>query len=108
MIKGLKYQGLPTDIWSAGIILFAMVCGFLPFEDQDTPTLYEKIKLGKYRLPKHVSEDFKDILSKILEVDPSKRFTIDEMRNHRWWKLHSMPRNPVGVMVGYNRMPIDL
>lgn len=40
MIRGLKYQGLPTDIWSAGIILFAMVCGYLPFEDQDTPTLY--------------------------------------------------------------------
>jgi 5'-AMP-activated protein kinase catalytic alpha subunit len=55
MIKGLQYQGLGTDIWSAGVILFAMVCGYLPFEDPNTTELYEKIKSGKYRLPKTVS-----------------------------------------------------
>jgi 5'-AMP-activated protein kinase catalytic alpha subunit len=55
MIKGLKYSGLTTDIWSAGVILFAMVCGYLPFEDNNTSELYDKIKSGKYKLTKCVS-----------------------------------------------------
>lgn len=53
-----------------------MVCGYLPFEDQDTTLLYEKIKEGKYRLPKHVSDEFKDLLEKVLEVDPNLRYSI--------------------------------
>lgn len=40
MVAGKKYYGLKTDIWSCGIILYAMVCGYLPFEDPHTPTLY--------------------------------------------------------------------
>jgi 5'-AMP-activated protein kinase catalytic alpha subunit len=68
MIRGNRYNGLLTDVWSAGIILFAMVCGYLPFEDQDTTQLYEKIKEGKYRLPKHASEEFKDLLQNVLNV----------------------------------------
>jgi len=43
MVGGLRYHGLKTDIWSCGIILFAMLCGYLPFEDPHTPTLYQKI-----------------------------------------------------------------
>ena len=44
-----------TDIWSAGVILFAMICGYLPFEDNNTSELYDKIKAGKYKLPKWVT-----------------------------------------------------
>jgi 5'-AMP-activated protein kinase catalytic alpha subunit len=43
MIKGIKYHGLKVDIWSCGIIMYAMICGFLPFEDDDTNELYRKI-----------------------------------------------------------------
>lgn len=47
MIEGkVPYEPLMVDIWSAGVILFAMVCGFLPFEDKDTPKLYRKILNG--------------------------------------------------------------
>ncbi len=48
MIKGDKYSGLSVDIWSCGVILFAMLCGYLPFEDEDTPKLYKKILSGHY------------------------------------------------------------
>jgi 5'-AMP-activated protein kinase catalytic alpha subunit len=46
MIKTLKYTGVKVDIWSSGVILFAMVCGHLPFEDPSTRKLYSKILAG--------------------------------------------------------------
>ena len=48
MIAGQKYNGLKVDIWSSGVILFAMLCGFLPFDDNDTQKLYHKILRGEY------------------------------------------------------------
>lgn len=108
MIRGNKYSGLTTDIWSAGVILFAMVCGYLPFEDPNTSDLYDKIKAGKYKLPKDVSEPFKSILSGILDVNPDTRLRIEDIKRHEWWQLCKSQRNFVGIMVGYDRIPIDL
>lgn len=48
MIAGKRYQGLGVDIWSCGVILFALVCGYLPFEDPNTSTLYKKIMSGEF------------------------------------------------------------
>lgn len=55
MISGKKYLPLGSDIWSCGIILFAMICGYLPFEDPNTPALYKKITSGDFNIPKFVS-----------------------------------------------------
>lgn len=75
MIAGENYHGSRVDIWSCGVILFAMVCGYLPFEDPDTNILYKKILDGKFEFPKWVSDDCKDLISKILNIDPDERFT---------------------------------
>lgn len=56
MVNGKPYNGLKTDIWSCGIVLYAMICGYLPFEDSNTYILYEKIMKGDFRLPSYVSE----------------------------------------------------
>ena len=88
MIAGNRYHGLKSDIWSCGVVLYAMLCGFLPFEDQKTSNLYKKILSAEYTLPKFLSSDAKDIIQKIFVTDPEKRITIEELRLHRWYKLY--------------------
>ncbi|GIQ92381.1 hypothetical protein KIPB_016122, partial [Kipferlia bialata] len=56
MIAGRQYMGPGVDVWSCGVILFALLCGYLPFEEKTTPALYQKIMAGKYTLPDHLSE----------------------------------------------------
>jgi 5'-AMP-activated protein kinase catalytic alpha subunit len=48
MIAGKKYHGTNVDIWSCGVILFALICGYLPFEDPNTSNLYKKILSADY------------------------------------------------------------
>jgi 5'-AMP-activated protein kinase catalytic alpha subunit len=86
MIAGKRYVGLKTDIWSSGVVLFAMVCGFLPFEDPKTSNLYKKIMAGDFKIPKFISQDCNHFLSKVLTTDPEKRYGLSEMRSHSWYK----------------------
>lgn len=76
MIQGQKYNALMVDLWSTGIILFALVCGYLPFDDQNTTNLYKKIIHGKFLLPDFLTKDCKSLIKGILKTDPAKRFTI--------------------------------
>lgn len=82
MIAGERYFGSKVDIWSCGVILYAMVCGYLPFEDPDTAKLYKKILRGEFSIPKHVSGIGKDLIKNILNTDPDTRFTADSIRKH--------------------------
>jgi 5'-AMP-activated protein kinase catalytic alpha subunit len=89
MLNGEKYRAPPVDIWSSGIVLYAMLCGYLPFEDDDNDVLYDKICKGKFTIPNHVSEKARDLLNKILVTDPKKRLTIHQIRNHPWFSLYN-------------------
>ena len=82
MILGRKYNGLLVDLWSSGIVLYAMVCGYLPFEDKNNDKLYKKILNGKFELPSRLSNDCKDLIKKILTVNPKKRIGIDGIKKH--------------------------
>ena len=75
MIAGRKYVGTQVDAWSCGIILFALICGFLPFEDPDTTELYKKILKGQYHIPSFVSKEARDLIKNIMIQDPKKRFS---------------------------------
>lgn len=87
MILGRKYQGTQIDIWSLGITLYAMICGFLPFEDKNNDKLYKKILDCKLEFPSHVSDYAKDIITKILAVNPSKRIGFDQIKQHPFFKI---------------------
>lgn len=108
MIAGKQYDGLMADIWSCGVILYAMVCGYLPFEDDNTNILYKKILKGAFELPDFLSRGVKDILKKILNTDPETRYTISDIRKHSWMSL--APVKPEeqneGIVVGYNSIPV--
>ena len=106
MIAGKAYKGLKVDIWSAGVILFAMICGYLPFEDPNTGELYKKILACEYKLPKFISAEVKDLIKSILNVDPETRASIADIRKHPWYSQVT-GESYQGILVGYDQIPVD-
>lgn len=85
MLLGKKYKGPPADIWSCGVVLYALLCGHLPFDDPSTAKLYDKITSADYTVPSHVSKGAKDLVGKMLRVDPAARCSVEEVRKHPWF-----------------------
>ena len=86
VLKGKKYSGLGIDLWASGIILYSMLCGYLPFDDKNNDELFKKILKCKIEFPKNnniiISENAKDLIRKILQPEPSKRITLEEILEH--------------------------
>ncbi|RRT39501.1 hypothetical protein B296_00057220 [Ensete ventricosum] len=95
VISGKLYAGPEVDVWSCGVILYALLCGTLPFDDENIPNLFKKIKVrnlgGIYTLPSHLSALARDLIPRMLIVDPMKRITIREIREHPWFQTR-LPR----------------
>ncbi|KAG0486746.1 hypothetical protein HPP92_008841 [Vanilla planifolia] len=91
VISGKLYAGPEVDVWSCGVILYALLCGALPFDDENIPNLFKKIKGGLYTLPSHLSPLARDLIPRMLVVDPMKRMTIREIREHPWFQAQ-LPR----------------
>ena len=87
MVSGNKYNGFNIDIWAIGIILFAMLCGYLPFEDDDNDILFQKILECKLNYPSHLSPLAKDIMKKILVTNPEKRIKIPQIKKHKFYLM---------------------
>ena len=85
MVSGNNYNGFNIDIWATGIILFAMVCGYLPFENPDNDKLFEQILKAELDFPEQVSEVCKNLIKKILVTNPKKRITIDKIKKHEFY-----------------------
>ena len=108
MLKGEKYNGLNVDIWSSGIVLYAMICGCLPFEDTNNDALYSKIKKGVFKTPEFLSDNANDLLHKILNIDPIKRYNIEQIKAHPWFNIIN-PKIYMseGLLINTYIMPID-
>ena len=85
IIKGLPYDGFKTDIWCCGIILYAMVCGYLPFEGENNKILFKNIVECNPEIPDYLTEETQDLISRILREEPDDRITIDEIKTHDFY-----------------------
>lgn len=86
VISGKLYAGPEVDIWSCGVILYALLCGTLPFDDEHVPTLFRKIKSGIFPIPEYLNKQVVSLLCQMLQVDPLKRATVEEIKKHEWFQ----------------------
>ncbi|SNX86769.1 related to ser/thr protein kinases [Melanopsichium pennsylvanicum] len=85
MLAGKKYTGQEVDIWSLGVILYALLCGALPFDDDDESVMKDKILRGDFEIPDCLSEDAQSLIASILQHDPNKRPKIQAILAHPWF-----------------------
>lgn len=77
-----------------------MICGYLPFDDEDLTKLYSKILQGEFTIPNHVSKEAGELIRSILVTDPSVRISLNEIKKHPWLKirlLFRIPRQPISL-----------
>jgi len=86
VVTGGKYNGMMADVWSCGVILFALLAGTLPFDDENLTVLLSKVKKGAFKIPAHFADDVKDLVQKMLAVNPKKRIPIARIQQHPWWR----------------------
>jgi BR serine/threonine kinase len=82
IVNGLRYDGRGADIWSCGVILFALIAGRLPFDDPSIRNLLAKVKAGRYAMPDFFSDRLKQLISGMLTLDVDKRMTMEQIKAH--------------------------
>ncbi|ODQ68181.1 Pkinase-domain-containing protein [Nadsonia fulvescens var. elongata DSM 6958] len=95
LLNAKPYIGPEIDLWSFGVVIYVLVCGKVPFDDQHMPTLHAKIKSGKIEYPNWLSPECRDLLEHMLVVDPKQRATLRQVINHPW------------MLNGYNDIPVE-
>ena len=86
-LTGCAYDGKKSDVWSIGVILFAMLCGYLPFQNgnDSNQELYMRVMLCQYEVPHYVCDEAKELICKILVRDPYKRVNLNEIVESKFY-----------------------
>uniref|UniRef100_A0A672RU09 non-specific serine/threonine protein kinase n=1 Tax=Sinocyclocheilus grahami TaxID=75366 RepID=A0A672RU09_SINGR len=84
VFEGKEYEGPQLDIWSLGVVLYVLVCGSLPFDGDSLPALRQRVTEGRFRIPFFMSQDCENLIRKMLVVDPAKRISVAQIKQHRW------------------------
>lgn len=84
LIRGGPYIGTSADVWSLGVLLYALLNGFLPFDDDHTPRLYQLIQKGEYEIPEWLSLESISVLARLLQVNPDKRSSVNRLLGDHW------------------------
>ncbi|KAF3773389.1 CBL-interacting serine/threonine-protein kinase 5 [Nymphaea thermarum] len=86
VLRKKGYDGAKADIWSCGVILYVLLAGFLPFQDENIMHMYRKVFKAEFQVPPWFSPDVRHLLAKILVTDPNKRITISQIMEVPWFK----------------------
>ncbi|CAM9819223.1 unnamed protein product [Lampetra planeri] len=118
VIRGEKYDGRKADVWSCGVILFALLVGALPFDDDNLRQLLEKVKRGVFHMPHFIPPDCQALLRGMIDVDATRRITLEQIQKHTWFLAGSRsepepeqaaPRKvPIGALPSAEEMDPDV
>lgn len=101
LISGEVYCGKAVDVWSSGVMLYAMLVGQVPFNDQSISKLYMKIKRGISTMPSYLSTEAQDLIHRMLKTNPNERIKVSEILAHPWLRCRVNPSSKIA------RRPLD-
>ena len=107
MISGKEYEGFYSDLWSCGVVLYCMLVGRLPFDDEDIKQLYHNIKIANYIMPNFLSNYAQDILRKILVTNPKKRIKLEDLKRHPFLLMSEKTPMSKGIFVDSDEIEVD-
>ena len=105
LLQAKAYTGPEVDVWSFGIVLYVLVCGKVPFDDQSMPQLHAKIKRGVVEYPPWLSVECRSLIARMLNTNPQERATLHEILNHPWM-MKGFPTPPENYLP--QRRPVHL
>ena len=79
------YDGRAADVWSCGVILYVLLAGFLPFDEDTMSKLFAKIQKAEYQFPPWMGAEPRDLIGKILVPEPTTRVSVDDIMSHPWF-----------------------
>ncbi|NXQ41693.1 SIK2 kinase, partial [Catharus fuscescens] len=106
VFEGQQYEGPQLDIWSMGVVLYVLVCGALPFDGPTLPILRQRVLEGRFRIPYFMSEECEHLIRRMLVLDPSKRLSIAQIKEHKWMLVEVPAQRPILYPAGEENEPL--